>query len=94
VIGFAGICRKQRISITKAGPPQLRRTLVQASWSLWRTKPTDRNVVWAKTVAERRGKKVAIVALSRKLSGILFAMWRDGEDYHPEHEAKSTTPQS
>ena len=46
----------------------------------------DRNVIWAQEVAKRRGRRVAIVALSRKLAGILFAMWRDGTDYAPTHQ--------
>ena len=78
--------RQRRTSITKAGPAGLRWALGQASWSLWRSRPTDRNVLWAQEVAKRRGKRVAIVALSRKLAGILFAMWRDGTDYDPAHE--------
>lgn len=80
--------RQERTGITKAGPPRLRCALVQAAWSLWRTQPADRNVVWALEVAKRRGKRVAIVALARKLAGILFAMWRDGKDYDPNHVSK------
>jgi hypothetical protein len=38
---------------------------------------------WADRVARRRGKRVAMVALARKLSGILYAMWRDGSAYDP-----------
>jgi hypothetical protein len=34
-------------------------------------------------VARRRGKKVAIVALARRLARTLFAMWRDEADYQP-----------
>ena len=84
--------RVRRTGITKAGPPRLRWALVQAAWSLWRTRPTDRNVVWAQEVAKRRGKRVAIVALARKLAGILFAMWRNGTDYNPDHEPKLPAP--
>jgi transposase len=80
--------RQQRTGITKAGPPQLRWTLTQAAWSLWRTRPQDPNVVWAQEVAKRRGKRVAIVALSRKLAGILFALWRDGTSYDPSHRQR------
>jgi len=29
----------------------------------------------------RRGTKAGIVALARKLAGILYAMWRDGTTY-------------
>lgn len=80
--------RERRTGITKAGPPRLRWTLVQAAWSLWRTRPTDRNVVWAQEIAKRRSKRVAIVALARKLAGILFTMWRNGADYDPNHQAR------
>ena len=38
---------------------------------------------WADRIARRRGKRVAMVALARKLSGILYAMWRDGSAYDP-----------
>ena len=68
-------------SITKAGPAELRRTLVQACWSLRRTRPEDPLVLWSKQVETRRGARVAVVAMARKLVGILFAMWRDGKVY-------------
>jgi transposase len=73
--------KKRITAITKAGPTRLRWTLVQAAWSLWRTRPNDPMVVWAKAVALRRGKRVAIIALARKMAGVLFAMWRDGTNY-------------
>jgi hypothetical protein len=40
-------------------------------------------VVWSHEVEKRRGKRVAAVALARKLAGILFAIWRDGAIYDP-----------
>jgi hypothetical protein len=52
-----------------------------------RTAPNDPFVKWAKGIEERRGKKVAVVALARKLAGILFALWRDGTLYTPRHGA-------
>ncbi len=73
--------RKQRTSITKAGPPQVRRMLVQASWSIWRSRQQDPLVRWGRQLAERRGRPIAIVAMARKLAGMLFAMWRDGTTY-------------
>jgi hypothetical protein len=36
---------------------------------------------WAERIAARRGKRVGIVALARRLAGILFAMWRSGAPY-------------
>lgn len=79
--------RIRRTSITKAGPPAVRRALVQAAWCLLRLRPEDAPVVWAQKVAERRGKKIAVVALAAKLARILFAMLRDQRDYNPRHRA-------
>ena len=36
---------------------------------------------WAQQIAERRGKRIATVALARRVAGILYAMWRDDADY-------------
>jgi len=43
--------------------------------------------IWAMQVAERRGKRIAVVALARKLAGIAFAMWRDGTTYNHQRGA-------
>jgi len=32
---------------------------------------------WTDQLAARRGKRIAVVALARRLSRILFAIWRD-----------------
>jgi hypothetical protein len=34
-------------------------------------------------IAKRRGKRIAVVALARRLAGVLWAMWRDGTVYDP-----------
>jgi transposase len=75
--------RVRRTGLTKAGPPQMRWLLVQAAWTARRTRPNDPMVRWAEQIAERRGDKIATVALARKLAGILFAMWRDKSNYNP-----------
>lgn len=72
---------KQRLSITKAGPIALRWTLVQAAWMARRYAADDPMVRWCFEVEKRRGKRIAVVALARKLAGILFAIWRDGSVY-------------
>jgi transposase len=72
---------KRNTSITKAGSRQLRWCLVQAAWCAQRTRPLDPMVLWAKAIAERRGKGIATVALARKLAGILYALWRHGTTY-------------
>jgi transposase len=78
--------KTNRLGITRAGSAKMRGVLVQAAWSAYRTRPGDPMVVWARKIAERRPKHVAAVALARKMSGILFALWRDGTTYSPMHQ--------
>lgn len=76
--------RQRRGSITKAGPSHMRAVLVQASWALWRSPRSSATLhAWVHRLADRRGKRIAIVALARRLTRILFAMWRDGRDFQP-----------
>jgi transposase len=83
--------RQQKLSITKAGPTALRWVLVQAAWVL-RTRcklPAAAPLqLWAHRVELRRGKRIATVALARKLAGILYAIWRDGTVYDGARGAK------
>jgi len=79
--------RERKTSITKAGAPKLRWALVQAAWAAWRTCPEDPMVEWAKEIAQRRGRRIAIVALSRKIAGILHALWSDGTTYDSKRGA-------
>jgi transposase len=72
---------ERRTRITKAGPAQLRRVLVQAAWCGLRSKSSDPLLDWARDLAARKHKFVAVVALARKLAGVLFAIWRDGSTY-------------
>jgi len=39
---------------------------------------------WANAITHRRGRKVAMVALARRLARILFGMWRDQTEYQPK----------
>lgn len=75
--------KQQRGHITKAGNVRLRWLLVEAAWRVLRSRrpETEHLRTWALRIALRRGKKIAVVALARRLAGILFAMWRDGTDY-------------
>jgi transposase len=79
--------RQRRGALTKAGNTRLRWLLVQAGWGMWR----DRHAAsvplrsWAHGLAARRGKRIAVVALARRLAGILFALWRDGTVFDPSH---------
>jgi transposase len=78
---------QHRTGITKAGASAARRTLIQAAWSALRTAPKDPMVAWMNRIAARRGKFVAVVALARKLAGILYALWRDGTTYRADRSA-------
>jgi transposase len=75
--------RRHRGSITKMGPGELRALLVQASWGIWRGRSPAGAALrtWVQALAARRGRRIAIVALARRLSRILYAMWRDGADF-------------
>lgn len=77
-------------SITKAGSPEMRAVLVQAAWAALRSRRhrNDPMMCWARALAKRRGRRIAVVALARKLSGILFALWRDGTRYEPLRAAR------
>jgi transposase len=75
--------RQRRTGITKAGPPALRWCLVQAAWAARRTRRKDPMQRWADEIEKRRGKRVAVLALARKLAGILYAIWRNGTIYEP-----------
>jgi transposase len=77
--------RKLRGHITKAGNSRMRSLLVEVGWSILSSKKTPVQGLkeWAERVAARRGKRVAVVALARKLAGILYAMWRDGTEFDP-----------
>jgi transposase len=72
--------RQHKGRITKAGNSRARWLLVEAAWAILRSRRDDTEPLrrWAQRVALRRGTKVGIVALARKLAGILYAMWRDG----------------
>jgi transposase len=82
--------KQRRTGITKAGSPALRHTLVQAAWAAQRCRRTDPLQRWARAVQMRRGKRVAAVALARKLAGILYALWRDGTTYVAELRPATT----
>jgi len=75
--------RQQRGRINKAGPNRARYLLVEAALSILRRRSTQTAALhdWATKIKERRGMKIATVALARKLAGILYAMWRDGTDF-------------
>jgi hypothetical protein len=81
---------KRRLgAISKKGNCYLRALLVQAAWAISRS--SDKNdplYLWVTKLVERRGKRIAVVALARRLVGVLWAMWRDGTVYDTKHLAQ------
>ena len=77
--------RRQLGALTKAGNSRVRWLLVEASWIILRTKGENTLALreWAGRVALRRGRSIAVVALARRLAGILYAMWRDKQEFAP-----------
>jgi transposase len=75
--------RQHRGAITKTGNTRLRWLLIEAAWSIMRsrTQRTEELRQWATRIALRRGQRIAIVALGRRLADILFAMWRDETEF-------------
>lgn len=77
---------QRRGQITKAGNSRMRWLLVQAAWCILRRRRKEETATlrdWADRIAQRRGRRIAAVALARRLTGILYALWRDDTVYSP-----------
>ena len=76
---------QRRGQITKAGHRRVRWLLVQAAVSILRVRHPGTAALrdWAVRLAGRRGRFIAVVALARRLAGILYAVLRDGTQYDP-----------
>ena len=76
---------QRRGRITKAGQRRMRSLLVQAAVSIRRVRHPTTTALreWAERLAARRGRFIAVVALARRLAGILYALLRDGTRYEP-----------
>jgi transposase len=83
---------KRRVgAISKEGNGYLRALLVQSAWCILRMRDTsDPLKTWADALALRRGKRIAVIAVARRLAGILWAMWRDGTVYDPATLGKAS----
>lgn len=75
--------RRLRGRITKRGDARMRWLLVETAWRILRSSNPDLAGLkaWAQQIAQRRGKRIAVVALARRVAGILYAMWRDDVSY-------------
>ena len=77
--------QQQRGRVMRSAHPYVQALLVQAAWRVCRSRDPRTSALrtWARAIEHRRGKKIAIVALARRLARILYAMWRDEVDYQP-----------
>jgi len=77
--------QQRRGHVMRSAHPYVQALLVQAAWRIVRVKNprTAALRTWADAIARRRGKKIAMVALARRLARLLFAMWRDEVAYDP-----------
>jgi transposase len=71
--------RRRLGHITKQGNSQLRFLLVEAAQVTVRSDPEWRSMFFH--LAMRRGRKIAKVAMARRLAVRLYWMWRKGWDY-------------
>jgi transposase len=83
----------KRTGTIHAGPLYLKALLVQSAWVMWRYRPNDPLVLWARAIADKRGKRIAIVALARKIATILWAMWKHQRSYEPQRASSVRAPQ-
>jgi transposase len=76
--------------ISRAGPPLLRKLLVQAAWTGVRNKTWMLEVYQQVCRGSDKRKKIAIVAVARRLLVRLWAMLRDGTRWKERTDATMT----
>lgn len=87
IVAYAGLAPGKResagksheLGISKEGSPLLRWALVEAAWRLIRVSRRWRTIF--DNLAKRRGRKKAIVAIARRLLGVMAALLRTGQAY-------------
>jgi transposase len=72
------------LAISRAGDAELRRLLVQCAHYILGAHAQESDLRrWGLRLAERRGKKKAVVAVARKLAVLLHRLWSSGAVYEP-----------
>ena len=86
--------RQVRGRITKGGNTRLRCLLIEAAWSIVNYPKPETAALrqWTLRIAGRRGMPRAVVALARRLAGILFAMMRDETVYDSSRLTSRSRP--
>ena len=80
---------RRRGHITREGKPELRAVWVQAALAYLASRGSRGRSLrtWYEEVGKRRGKKIALVALSRKMMVIAWNLLRDERSFQPEDRA-------
>jgi transposase len=70
---YSSGAQQQRGRIMRSAQPYVQALLVQAAWRVYRSTDPRTSALrdWAKAIATRRGKNIAIVALARRLARLL-----------------------
>ena len=72
--------------ITKEGDADVRRLLVQCAHSVLRSRTMSELKTWGLAMEQRKGRKIAVVAIARKLAVLMHRLWETGAEYDPLFE--------
>jgi len=78
----------KELSITKEGSRLSRWALVEAAWRVVRRSQRWQRIY--ESLRQRRGKKKAIVAIARRLLGVMVALLRTGQPYRSAQDTRRT----
>ena len=74
----------RRTGIVASGESMTRALLLQGAHSMMNTRRTREPLAcWAEELQLRKGRKLAVVALARRMVVVMWAMLRDGTRYNP-----------
>jgi transposase len=82
--------RHIELGITKEGPRILRWALTEAAWRATRSSPYWKQIF--ESIAKRRGRKKAIIAVARRLLAVIYTLLRKGELYIEKLNPRSGNP--
>ena len=78
---------QRRGGITRQGRSLLRHLMVQAGWAALRSRDLTPSLQrWARRLIVKKGRKVAVVALARRLLILAHKLWKNGEISNPNYQ--------
>ena len=87
----SGTTADRKGHITHQGPWRVRRVLCQCVWSRLRTDPREKAVYDRLVAKNPKHKKIAVVALMRRLAILLWHLGRDAQVRHGSFSSSSAT---